>query len=63
MPILAALGASVGKVLIGMATSLLTESFLKPLVIHGLEALARKTQSDLDDQVVKDVKKTWGIDQ
>lgn len=63
MPILAALGVSVGKILVGMATSLLTESFLKPLVVHGLEALARKTASETDDQIVRDVKKAWEIGQ
>lgn len=59
---LESLGIALGKAAISMISALVTESFLKPLIAHGLEALAEKTSTDTDDKIVQDVKKAWGLD-
>jgi hypothetical protein len=43
-----------------MLTSLMTEKFLKKSIILGLEKVANKTKSDLDDQLLKYAKEAWG---
>lgn len=52
---------SVLKILGSMATSLLTERFIKQLVIIALEKLSKKTQSDADDRLLEVAKKEWGL--
>lgn len=58
----AALGITLGKIAIGMVSSLITESFLKSLVVHGLQKVADKTETDLDNQVLEAARKAWGVD-
>lgn len=43
----------IGKALL---SSLLTEKFLKEIVIFFLEKLVQKTDNDIDDEIVKRVK-------
>ena len=43
----------VGKALL---MSLLTERFIKELVVHFLEFLAKKTDNEVDDELVRAVK-------
>jgi hypothetical protein len=76
-PALLAFLAPVGKVLGGLAVSLLTEAMLKHLVYRSLKALVEKYRSrayespGLEDDknaeflmgVLKDVKKAWQIDE
>ncbi len=76
-PALLAFLAPVGKVLGGLAVSLLTEAMLKHLVYRSLKALVEKYRSGAyaspgleDDKnaeflmgVLKDVKKAWQIDE
>lgn len=50
---------ALGKTLMAMLTSLMTEKFLKKAIIAGLEKLAVKTKSDLDDQLLKYAKEAW----
>lgn len=52
--------AAMGKVLLSMVTALFTEKFLKVAIIHGLEKLVVKTQSDLDDKLLAAAKEAWG---
>lgn len=57
---LVALLTALGKVLLSMFTSLLTEKFLKKAIIAGLEKLVNKTASDLDNQLLAAAKEAWG---
>lgn len=52
--------SALGKVLLSMVTALFTEKFLKTAIIHGLEKLSKKTESDLDDQLLVAAKEAWG---
>lgn len=64
MPIvLTALLTALGKVLLSMFTALFTEKFLKIAIVSGLEKLAKKTQSDLDDKLLAAAKEAWGMDE
>lgn len=38
---------------------LLTETFLKDVAIQALEEAAKLTDNDVDDEMVKSVKKAW----
>lgn len=54
--------AAAGKVLLSMLTALFTEKFLKVAIVEGLEKLAAKTQSDLDDKLLQAAKEAWGYE-
>lgn len=58
---LSLLGAA-GKVILSMITALFTERFLKVAIVEGLEKLAKKTESDLDDKLLQAAKEAWGYD-
>lgn len=58
--IAAALGA-LGKVAISLLMSLMTESFIKSMIVHALQSLAKKTASDADDKLVNDIKTAWNV--
>lgn len=60
MPV--ALFGALGTALVNIASSLLTEAFLKRLIVRALEAAAKKSESDTDDKIVKDIKEAWGVD-
>lgn len=59
--IFAVLGTALGKVLLSMLTSLFTEKFLKVAIVHSLEKLAAKTQTNYDDQLLTAAKEAWGM--
>lgn len=50
---------TLGAVALKMLMSLLTEAFLKKALIAGLEFLAKKTENEVDDQLVKAAKEAW----
>ena len=50
-----------GQVGLGLLTSLLTEVFLKRLIVILLEKLVKRTESDLDDQLLQEAKKAWNL--
>jgi hypothetical protein len=52
--------SAAGKVLLSMLTALFTEKFLKTAIISGLEKVAAKTQTDLDDKLLIAAKEAWG---
>lgn len=61
MPIvLTAMLTALGKVLLSMFTALFTEKFLKIAIVSGLEKIASKTQSELDDKLLAAAKEAWG---
>lgn len=57
---LVAILTALGKVLMSMLTSLMTEKFLKRAIIAGLEKVVDKTKSDLDDKLLAYAKEAWG---
>jgi hypothetical protein len=57
--IAAAVGGAVGKVLLSLATSLLTETVLKRVIILLLERVSAKTENDLDNQLLAIAKEAW----
>jgi hypothetical protein len=64
MPIvLTAMLTALGKVLLSMFTALFTEKFLKIAIVSGLEKIASKTQSELDDKLLAAAKEAWGMDE
>ena len=52
---------ALGKVLLSILMSLLTESFIKKLIVHGLEKLASLTETDADNKIVRDIREEWGL--
>lgn len=59
---LAQIGVTVGGVLVSMLGQLVTEQFLKHLTVHALTVITKRTPTDVDDQILADAKKAWGID-
>lgn len=53
--------SAIGKVGISLLSSLMTEAFLKKALIVGLEKLVKKTESDVDDQLLDAAKKAWNV--
>ena len=58
-PVIMTMLAAVGKILLSLLTSLLTEKFLKKTVIVVLEKVVNKTESDLDNQILAAAKEAW----
>lgn len=52
---------TVGRILAGMLISLLTETFVRQALIVLLEKLVVKTESDIDDRLLKLAKEAWGV--
>lgn len=50
-----------GKVGMSLLMSLLTEAFIKKAVIACLELLVKRTESDIDDKILKAAKEAWGF--
>lgn len=50
----------IGKILLTMATRLVTEKFLTAFLIHIAEHLAKKTSNELDDKIISDIKSALG---
>jgi hypothetical protein len=56
------LGLLLGKIGTSLLMSLMTEAFIKRLLVIALEQLVKKTEADWDDKILQDAKKTWGLD-
>ena len=48
------------KILISLGMQLLKEAVLKKVIVIGLEKIAKETETDADDKLVKVVKEAWG---
>lgn len=48
-----------GKVLVSLGASLVTEKVMKKVVIFALESIAKKTETDVDDKLLKIAKEQW----
>ena len=55
------LGLVLAKVGFNLIASLVTEAFLKNLIVHTLEVLVKKTTSDADDKILKDIAEAWKV--
>lgn len=51
--------SAAGKILLSMVLPLVTEKALKALVIMALEKVAKRTENEVDDNLVKIVKDAW----
>jgi hypothetical protein len=49
------------KIGLSLLGQLMAEEALKSLMIHVGEFIAKKTQNELDDKIVNDVKKAWKV--
>ena len=49
----------IGGAFISLGLKLLTESFIKDVVVLALEQIVKKTKTDLDDQLLQFIKKAW----
>lgn len=58
-PIVATLLAALGKTLLGLLMSLMTEKFLKKTIIASLEKIVDRTQNDLDNKILAAAKEAW----
>lgn len=58
---MASLGLGLSKIAMSLVMSLLTEAFIKKLVVATLEYLVKKTASDVDDKVLAAVKSEWRL--
>lgn len=47
------------KALIGMATALLSDVFIRGIIIEALQALADKTESDWDNKLLERAREVW----
>lgn len=47
------------KALIGMATALLSDVFIRGMIIEALQALADKTESDWDNKLLERAREVW----
>lgn len=54
-----AIGTLLGKVLVNLGASLLTEKLLKKLVIFALENVVKRTKTDIDDKLLQMAKEEW----
>jgi len=61
--VLSTLGAALGRTLLHLLTSLMTETFFKKAIVASLEKLVKRTQSDLDDQLLAAAKEAWGFNE
>lgn len=57
--ILSQIGMVIVKTLIGMATALLSDVFVRGMIIEALQALANKTESDWDNKLLERAREVW----
>lgn len=55
-------GHAVGKALVGMLAQLAAEQFVRELVVYLLEVLVKKTETKVDDELLKKAKEAWEIE-
>lgn len=52
-------GSLLLKTVLGMASELLTEQFIRQALVNGLEYLAGRTESEKDNEALETAKKIW----
>lgn len=53
------LASVLGGTLLKMVTTLMTERFIKSMVIQALEVIVKRTETKEDDKLLADAKKEW----
>lgn len=49
----------IGVSLANLGAALITEAFLKKIIIIALEKLVKKTETDVDDKILQLAKEAW----
>jgi len=63
MPVfLAQLGTTLAGITLSMAGQLVTERFVKRMIVNALELLVKKTATDVDDKILGDAKRAWNVE-
>lgn len=57
--VLAQIGMAIVKALISMATALLSEVFIRGIIIEALQALVNKTENDWDNKLLERAREVW----
>jgi hypothetical protein len=57
-----AIFGTIGTVLIKMLLALATETFIKKMVYLGLKKLSELTVTPIDNDIVKEMGKAWGLE-
>ena len=57
--VLVQIGMAIVKTLIGMATALLSDVFIRGMIIEALQALVNKTESDWDNKLLERAREVW----
>ena len=52
---------SIMQALISMGMALLTETFLKDLIVLGLEKIVKRTKNTVDDRILNSIRRAWGM--
>lgn len=55
----AQIGMAIVKTLISMATALLSDVFIRGMIIEALQALVNKTESDWDNKLLERAREVW----
>lgn len=63
LTVLTALGAALGKTVLHLITSLMTEKFFKTAIIAGLEKLVARTENDVDNKLLAAAKEAWSAEE
>lgn len=50
------------KIAVSLLFQLVTESFVKRFVVHSLQWAAKRTDNEVDDKLVQDVKQAWAVE-
>ena len=52
----------IAKIGMSLIAQLVTEKFIKRILLEGLSAVAKKTENTVDDEIVNFVRDAWGGD-
>lgn len=61
-PLVARVGSALLTALASMGWQLVSERFLKRVVVMALTWVSKKTKTDRDDELLKAVKEAWGVE-
>lgn len=62
MAFLASLGTTLAGVGLSMLGQLATERFIKRMVVHALEMVVKRTDTDEDNKMLDDAKRAWNVE-
>ena len=56
------MGVMLGGIVVNMAAQLVTERFLKRMIVRGLQAAVDRTETEEDNALLDDAKRAWGVE-